>query len=72
MYLMDMPSMVRRMVMDPRVDVFDKFPVREDSSSQYVHGAVMRESPLFNLLNPQLRDGGMSSFLTASGSLFYY
>ena len=61
-YQMDMPSMVRRMMMDPRLDTFCKYPTKEAASSQYIHGAVMREHPLFNLLDPQIANGGLLFF----------
>jgi len=62
-YQMDMPSMVRRMMMDPRLGNFCKYPTKEAASSQYIHGAVMREHPLFNLLDPQIANGGLLFFL---------
>jgi len=55
--MMDMPSLVRRMLIDPQLGTFLEFPTKEDISSQYVHGRVMRESPLFNPLDPQTLNG---------------
>ena len=53
-FIMDMKSMVRRMLMDPKLGTLLRFPTKEAKSSEYIHGSVMRESPLFNLLDPQV------------------
>ena len=58
---MDMTAMVRRMHMDPRVGTFLKFPTKETLRSEYCHGRVMREHPLFNNLDPQRVNEGKST-----------
>jgi len=43
--------------MDPQLGTFLKYPTKEEVASEYVHGEVIRQSPLLNQLDPQTLNG---------------